>query len=267
MSSKNKGKRIVTSETPVVDTTTATPTPTPVDAPTETADLAKEITEQSTGAAPAVPAIDAPAETVVDTTLSSTETPVVSDAPAAIVDSETPAPDVVEEVVTVTDPVVETPAVAETIEAPVSIYVVAPDDAFIVSLIKERMVKYVADMDIKANVSVTTRIQAQKSLKSTIDSVLKTGGSDFSLGLDVLLAIVHSEPTVFNPRYLFRNFNDMGLDSTAKLNLENILHLLTTIADPQTRRSYAQQIDVRKALKGYAHNEPLMQLFMEYLSR
>jgi hypothetical protein len=257
MSSKNKGKRIVTSETPVVETTT--PTPTPVDAPIESADLAKEITEQSTAAAPAVSAIDAPAETIVDTTLSSTETLV--DAPAADVDNETPAPDVVEEVVTTTDPV------ADAIEAPISIYVVAPDDAFIVSLIKERMVKYVADMDIKANVSVATRIQAQKSLKSTIDSVLKTGGSDFSLGLDVLLAIVHSEPIVFNPRYLFRNFNDMGLDSTAKLNLENILHLLTTIADPQTRRSYAQQIDIRKALKGYAHNEPLMQLFMEYLSR
>lgn len=265
MSSKNKGKRIVTSETPVVDTTTATPTPTPVDAPIESADLAKEITEQSTAAAPAVSAIDAPAETIVDTTLSSTETLV--DAPATDVDNETPAPDVVEAAVTTTDPVVETPAVADAIEAPISIYVVAPDDAFIVSLIKERMVKYVADMDIKANVSVATRIQAQKSLKSTIDSVLKTGGSDFSLGLDVLLAIVHSEPIVFNPRYLFRNFNDMGLDSTAKLNLENILHLLTTIADPQTRRSYAQQIDVRKALKGYAHNEPLMQLFMEYLSR
>lgn len=235
MSSKNKGKnKLSTEETKVGDSTDV------VESPIVSTDSVNVDTTETIE----------PVESVVEST-------------------------VTDESVTETDPVVTEETVSQPLEpvidtSPVTAtnhFTVLPDDSFIVALVKERLVSYVRIMDIKANSTAYERINAQRTLKSVVDAILKTDGSDFGFGLDALLNIINNEEVIFDARYLFRNWDAMGWNNVEKENLENSLHLFTTIADPRTRRNYAQQIDVRKALKGYMHNETLMQLLMEYLAR
>lgn len=138
-------------------------------------------------------------------------------------------------------------------------------EEFEVILLRDRLATYQKVMSPKVRSDENDRLLQQKALRTAVLAVLALRGSKFTKALDVLLTFFHQNVTgCTGIRYIFREFDRLGLDRATRTSYENLLHLLISAADPSTRRLVSKQVDVPAALAGVRNNEEVYQLLSEF---
>jgi hypothetical protein len=183
---------------------------------------------------PAVPVNDAIPDAPVSALAAVVAAAAVSDIPA-----EAP----------VAAPAARAPSVTTSKPVPLKVDVKAQQADLKLQLIVDRLQQYAEAMAPNKVLTVAIGKAQQLSLWTAIQQTLKLEGAEFIRAYGVLLDFfAEHRTTIFNDKYIYRNFAEAAISANEKKIFNRMLHLLVATCDKATRRLGLEQVDLEKTL-------------------
>lgn len=154
-------------------------------------------------------------------------------------------------------PVIQAPAPAPVISAPVTGMQLNEHDKTLLDSFTGRLQTYCDAM--KPGKPINGRVEGanqQKALFKLIDQILNLPGPLFTVAwTNFLTTVKQNRQGAFSERHAFRFLEHTKLEAAVVLNYRNLIHLAIHTADPQSRRQMLKMIDIGMVCQNMTPNQ------------